>query len=288
MITEKAAAKVNLNLQITGKRADGYHLLSSLFVFTDFGDVLSFRESDEFKLKITGEFSPLLNVSQNLQKNSITQAAKALAELTGVACRAEITLEKNIPVAAGIGGGTADAAAALKGLMKLWNVSLNTDKLQNFLPSLGADVPACYAGKSVMVGGIGEILTAAPTLPKNIPVLLVNPRKKVPTKNIFTLCDSNKSYSKPFVFRTKYNDVRTLAEDLHNTKNDLLPAAESFCPDISLILRFLKEQDSIYSGMSGSGATCFALFADNEALQKAAEQARKNFPEWWIKETFII
>lgn len=282
--TEKAAAKVNLNLQVLGKRTDGYHNLSSLFVFTDFADELTFSESDEFNLDIRGEYAAALFGFEN---NSVGKAAKSLAEIAGIPCRANIILQKNIPVAAGIGGGTADAAAAVRGLMRLWNVSLSSAELQSLLLSLGADVPASYGSKSVMVGGIGDILSSSPVLPHNLPVLLVNPKKQVPTKDVFALCDFEQNSKLPFVFRDKYEDAFTLAEDLKKTGNDLMVAAEKVCPDINLVLRALSEQKCLYAGLSGSGATCFALFSEKSSVQKAAREIKRLYPKWWIKETFI-
>ncbi len=283
-VTEKASAKVNLNLQILGKRADGYHELSSLFVFTDFGDELVFTESDDFSLKITGEYADFLSDNQN---NSIIKAAKKLAEAAGINSGVSVKLKKNIPVAAGIGGGTADAAATFRGLLKLWNLDVSDKELRSLLCMSGADVPASYESKSVMVGGIGDVLTEAPLLPENIPILLVNPRKDVSTKDIFNLCDSKGSSSKAFVFRDKYSDVADLVNDLRQTSNDLKEAAEAVCPDIEKVLTALKNQNCLYENMSGSGATCFALFANENDVSKAEDNLRKFYPEWWIKGTFI-
>ena len=285
-----AAVKLNLNLQVLGRKPNGYHIVSGLFVFTDFGDKLSFVQSDTFSLTIKGEFAAALgNPQDTLPNNSIYLAAKALSDAAGVSCSADVVLDKKIPVAAGCGGGTADAAATLKGLMKLWDVELADEKLQRILPTLGSDVPACYVSKSVMVGGCGEVIRPAPVLPHNIPVLLINPRKLVPTKRVFDLCAENPDcYSKKvFVFKDAYENIKELAEDLRKTGNDLAAAAEKICPEITTILRVLQTKGCLYASVSGSGATCFALFEAESDLHKAAVEIRESYPQWWLCETFI-
>lgn len=287
VIIEKAAAKVNLNLHILNKRADGYHTISSLFVFTEFSDILSFYPSEGRILEVEGEFADSLN---GISKNSVEVAAEKLAYNLQIPCCYKIRLEKRIPVAAGIGGGTADAAAALRGLMRLWRRKLPEESLRELLLELGADVPACFMSRAVVAEGVGEKLNRTLQLPKGIPVLLVNPREKVITKDVFKVYDESDVGRDvgSFLFKDEYDSVADLVADLKNTENSLKKAAERVCPEITEVIKAIEEKNSLFTTMSGSGATCFGLFPNRFLLSEAAGEIRRRYPKWWVCETEIV
>ena len=268
---ELAAAKVNLFLHITGRRADGYHLLDSLVVFAGVGDVLAAEPAATLSLRIAGPFGGALDDGSD---NLVLRAARALAERTGATAGAALTLTKNLPVASGIGGGSADAAAALRLLARLWNVPGAEDDLAL---GLGADVPACLAGRPARMQGIGEILTPAPALPP-CGLVLVNPGVAVAT---------------PAVFRARRGEFRPraslpagwataaeMAADLADLGNDLEAPALSLAPEIGIVLAELRARPgTLLARMSGSGATCFALCAT--ATTAAAIAAFLQRRGWW-------
>ena len=218
-ISVKAPAKINLYLHVTGRRADGYHLLDSLFVFAKDGDVVSVRNAEGLSLKIVGPYAAGLS---NGEDNIILKAARALAKVCGKVPDAEIVLEKNLPVASGIGGGSADAAAALKALTRLWKTDVPTEKLYETALKLGADVPSCLASKAVQVSGIGDVLTPAPQLPEMF-VLLVNPNKPVSTPAVFKT--RSPVFSEPCPFTRRITDFPSFIKELERRHNDLCEAA---------------------------------------------------------------
>ena len=165
-VSVKAPAKINLYLHVTGKRPDGYHLLDSLFAFARDGDVITAKQADGLSLEIIG--APDLSAGED---NIVIKAARKLAAALGIEPNAHLILEKNLPIASGIGGGSTDAAAALKALQVLWKKTLPDEKLYALALELGADVPSCLAGKAVQVSGVGEILTPAPEIPALPPVI---------------------------------------------------------------------------------------------------------------------
>lgn len=282
VLTTTAHAKVNLNLDIVGKRANGYHELSSLFVFTDFGDTLTFYPWDNFALEVTGKFADKLAIDE---QNSVVKAVKLLAAALDINPQIKIILTKNLPIGAGIGGGTSDAAAVLNGLLKIWNRQLPRQTLMDLALSIGADVPPSLDFQNVMVRGIGEILNTAPVLPHKIPLVLVNPCKKVPTKEIFMGRDN--TFSPAFNFKTQYTSIKDLCLDLTKTKNDLMASAIKLCPEIREIFTGIQAEGSLFTQMSGSGATCFGIFATVEDAHLAAKNIKKTHQNWWVKETFI-
>ncbi len=177
-----APAKINLYLHITGKHADGYHLLDSLMVFTDIADAITAEKADAITLRVSGEFA---DNSGDISDNIVIKAARALADSAGVKAGASISLQKNIPVGAGLGGGSSDAAATLRLLNTLWGINYSDEKLAQIGLTLGADVPFCLYGRPAFVSGIGEVIGAAPDLPQ-FWILLANPRKVLSTKDVFT------------------------------------------------------------------------------------------------------
>ncbi|MBT8472722.1 MAG: 4-(cytidine 5'-diphospho)-2-C-methyl-D-erythritol kinase [Marinicaulis sp.] len=279
MITEIAPAKINLYLHVGGVRKDGLHDLASLFVFTENGDRIIVREHDVLSLEISGPFARELD-GFPVQENLVWLAATALCEYAEEKFGAAIELEKNLPVAAGIGGGSADAAAALRALIKLWRIQISDDELSTIAFALGADVPACLARAPVHVSGAGENITPGVSLP-DLWVCLVNPLLPTLTGSIFKQFDTdNPSPNSPRLYLSQCRSVDKVAKMMAATKNDLEKPAVSQTPVIADVIRFLSDQpNAIAARMSGSGATCFALFSSAGEASAAAETAKSK--GWW-------
>ena len=290
MIRECAPAKINLYLHVGGVREDGLHELASLFVFADDGDWLTLEPADDLTLEITGPFAAPLREFP-LADNLILQAAQALRDKLSIKAGASIRLEKNLPIAAGIGGGSADAAAALRGLLKLWQAELAQEDLTALAFSLGADIPACLVQYPVWVDGAGEIFVRGPELPA-MSICLINPGVPTPTGPIFRAYDEAHP-NPPAPQHVQYKEgqggdnqwrevdgtafLETLSRE---TRNDLQAPAVSLVPVIDDVLAFLNAQDGCgLARMSGSGATCFGLFLDHEEATASAEAALEN--SWW-------
>ncbi|OJX70241.1 4-(cytidine 5'-diphospho)-2-C-methyl-D-erythritol kinase [Magnetospirillum sp. 64-120] len=276
-VSVDAWAKVNLFLHVTGKRDDGYHLLDSLVVFAGIGDTVAVAPAESLGLTVTGPTAPLLDDLDG--DNIVLTAARKLATLCGVQANAHITLTKRLPVAAGIGGGSADAAAALRALMTLWQVSPNTTRLHDLALSLGADVPVCLRGTPTRMFGIGEKLEAAPTLPPAW-LVLVNPRIGLSTPAVFKARQGCFRDALPLTNAPR--DAADLAVQLRYRANDLAAAAQSLVPEITQALDLLNNTPNcLLARMSGSGATCFGLYADPASAQAAASQILSHRPGWW-------
>ncbi|WP_380054831.1 4-(cytidine 5'-diphospho)-2-C-methyl-D-erythritol kinase [Falsihalocynthiibacter sp. SS001] len=270
---EFAPAKINLALHLTGQREDGYHLLDSLVVFADVGDELAVATSDQLSLAIDGpERAGLTSDADNL----VLKAARYLNNARGAA----LTLTKNLPVASGIGGGSADAAAALRLLSRHWGVPLPADVL-----ALGADVPVCLSSKPARMRGIGEVIEAVPHLP-DMALLLVNPREPVSTPAIFKAI-KNKNNS-PMDAVPKGAGFDKFCVWLSLQRNDMQSAAITEAPVIELVLKAIENSGATLARMSGSGATCFGLFQDITAAQEAANKLRAEYPEWWVKSARVL
>jgi 4-diphosphocytidyl-2-C-methyl-D-erythritol kinase len=268
-----AHAKVNLWLNVVGRRSDGYHLLESLVAFVDLADTLDVRPSDRLSLELAGpQAAGLAGDPANL----VLKAARLLADRAGVAPLAAIRLGKHIPVAAGLGGGSADAAAALRALSDLWRVALPEEELFDLAASLGADVPICLAGRTALVSGIGERLQPAPALPPAA-ILLVNPGTALPTRDVFEARRGPFSTAVPVT--QPWRDLPEFVAALAVRGNDLSEAAISLRPAIAEVLAFLRNSRGVrYAAMSGSGATCFALYDSPDAAQRASASMP---PAWW-------
>jgi len=278
-----APAKVNLYLHVTGKRADGYHLLDSLVVFTGVGDHLSFVPADRLSLTLTGPGAASLSPDPD---NIVLRAARLLAEQLGRSPDVAITLEKHLPVAAGIGGGSADAAATLRGLLTLWQASLTTEALDGLGLALGADLPVCLAGRPTQMAGIGEILAPAVTLPPAW-LVLVNPRLGLSTPAVFKARQA--SFSPPMPFTTAPRDPAQMAAWLSERTNDLAAAALALQPMIGIMLERIAATDHcLLARMSGSGATCFGLYGDQVSAEKAAARLTADHPSWWVAAAEIL
>ena len=277
-----ARAKVNLYLHVTGKRPDGYHELDSLMVFPDLGDELALEPAAGLSLEVDGPFAAALEAQNpdNLNPdNLVLRAARALGARAGGGRTAALRLTKNLPVAAGIGGGSADAAAALRGLIRLWNLEVAPAELRALALELGADVPPCLESRPVFARGIGEVLTPAPPLPP-FWLVLVNPGVPVQTPAVFKARQGAFSSCAAW---TAARDLDALLRLLEATRNDLEPPALALEPRIGEVLVALRAAETCrLARMSGSGATCFGLFAKAAEAEAAAASLAAAYPAWWV------
>lgn len=284
MLRVAAPAKINLFLHVGPRRADGYHALQSLVCFAAAGDVLSFASADTLSLSIDGPFAAGL---QGEGDNLILRAARALAAQTGIVKGAAIALTKNLPVASGIGGGSADAAAALRGLVKLWDVQISDDDLHTVALSLGSDVPVCVASRPAMMAGRGERVTPVAALPL-LPMVLVNPGVAVSTGEVFRrLARTAEDVLPPLPPYPECGDAAALLGFLAQTCNDMEPAARAIAPVIGEVLSALTASGAMLARMCGSGATCYGLFESDAAAQAVARTIRDAHPSWWVVATKI-
>ncbi|WP_421997277.1 4-(cytidine 5'-diphospho)-2-C-methyl-D-erythritol kinase [Reyranella sp.] len=267
-----AHAKVNLWLNVVGRRPDGYHLLDSLVAFVDLADTVEVAVGDRLALELDGPFAPTLQADPD---NLVLKAARLLADRAGVSPRASIRLAKRIPVAAGLGGGSADAAAVLQELVDLWRVALPEDELFDLAARLGADVPMCLAGRPAFVSGVGERLLPAPPLPP-CAVLLVNPGVGLATRDVFSARPGPFSPSRPPP--QGWQGLEDFAALLAGRGNDLTAAAISLQPVVGRVLQTLEGSGARHVAMSGSGATCFALFDGPEPAEAVAAALPA---AWW-------
>ncbi|MGD9537575.1 MAG: 4-(cytidine 5'-diphospho)-2-C-methyl-D-erythritol kinase [Alphaproteobacteria bacterium] len=273
-----APAKLNLFLHVLGRRDDGYHRLDSLIAFASVHDTVVAAEADRLMLALDGPFGAAL--ADAGPDNLVLRAARALAEAADRPAHASLTLVKRLPVASGIGGGSADAAAALKALCALWRLDLDAEVLSGLALSLGADVPVCLAGRAARVGGIGEEIAPFDGLPE-AGLLLVNPGLPLSTASVFKARAG--AFSPPASFAAPVNDARALAEALKRTRNDLEAPARTLLPEIGEVLNALDASDGcLLARMSGSGATCFGLFEDEAAASRAAAMLALRHPNWWL------
>ena len=278
-----APAKLNLYLHVTGRRADGYHELDSLVTFTALGDTLEIAPAETFELVVTGPFADALDAGENLAAQAVTELAERLGRPAGV----QIALDKRIPVAAGLGGGSADAAAVLRGLSRLWRLGAeHAGALYETALGLGADVPVCLASRAACMAGIGERLSAPPRLPP-CGVLLVNPGVPVPTGPVFAA--RRGPYSNPSRIDEAPQDASVLAALLRTRRNDLERPAIEQVPEIGVVLARLAEAPGcLLARMSGSGGTCFGLFEDEVGAAAAAGAIARDHPAWWVQSTRLV
>ncbi|MGI9488450.1 MAG: 4-(cytidine 5'-diphospho)-2-C-methyl-D-erythritol kinase [Geminicoccaceae bacterium] len=280
-VNETAFAKINLDLRVCGRRADGFHDLDSLVVFAETGDLLTFEPSDRLTLTIEGLFREAL---PNDDGNLVVRAAKALAHMTSRDANVRITLDKTLPIASGLGGGSADAAATLRGLCKLWDLRLSLADLAPLAQSLGADVSVCLGSSSVRMQGIGDRLTPMPS-PAPLPMILVNPGTAVSTPEVFRELTVNSGARAPI--SPVEADCEPRIQFLDSV-NDLEAPAIRIAPVIGLVLDTLRNQPGcVFARMSGSGATCFALFDDLAERERAVSALSISNPSWWVTSTDI-
>jgi 4-diphosphocytidyl-2-C-methyl-D-erythritol kinase len=268
-VREAAPAKVNLCLHVTGQRADGYHLLDSLVVFAGVDDIVVARPAPTSTLVIDGPEAAGLSTGED---NLVLRAAK----LMGVT--AALRLTKSLPIASGIGGGSADAAATLRALAKLTGQPL-PDAAATL--SLGADVPVCLASRPVRMQGVGEALSPLPPVPR-VWLTLVNPRVAVSTPKVFAALSSRTNPPIPDLPPEGWPNAEAFTDWLKTTRNDLAAPAQSLAPVIADALAALTATGCLMSRMSGSGATCFGIYPDGAAARSAAENLRRTHPGWWV------
>lgn len=270
-IEEVARAKVNLALHVLGRRSDGYHLLDSIVAFADLCDRLTFTEAAENSLIVSGPHAEGLRGAGNL----ILKAQEAMALSFGRLIPAlEVRLEKNIPLASGLGGGSADAAATLRALCRLAHLDPSSRAVKNIALSLGADVPVCLSSKPSRVRGIGELVEPMPDLPP-FSVVLANAALAVSTAEVFAALglEQGETGYPPLVFPFAFDTSR----------NDLTPPAVKRLPVIASVLDALKAMADVrFVRMSGSGGTCFAVFETMTEARAAAAELAARHPDWWI------
>lgn len=267
-----APAKINLALHVTGQRSDGYHLLDSLVVFADVGDTVRAEAADDWRLTVDGPFASGLAPDA---PNLVMRAAR----LTD-GPPAHMTLTKRLPIAAGLGGGSADAAATLQALHRLDGRKIPRDVL-----SIGADLPVCLAGRPKRMRGIGEELSPLPHLPPAW-LVLVNAGRYVSTGGVYA--ELRAKDNAPMPDPVGWPDARALGDWLATTRNDLEGPARALEPAVGVTLaRIAATEGCLLARMSGSGATCFGLYAAEPEARAAADAIRARHPDWWIETSAI-
>lgn len=266
-INDTGYAKINLALHVRARRADGYHALETLFAFAEDGDQLFAHLAPDFSLRMTGPFAEDLAADTD---NLVLRAARLLAQSIGVSGGLAFTLEKRLPIASGIGGGSADAAAALRLAAQLWGVVTETTMLHDIAAQIGADVPSCLRSQSCFGTGTGTELTPVDAGLTGTPILLVNPRQPCPTGPVFKAWDG-----------IDHGPLTPM--DWQTGRNDLEAPAQALVPRIGDVLAHLRAQPGLcLARMSGSGATCFGIWASLDDRDRAAAAIQAAHPSWWI------
>lgn len=283
-LTENAHAKINLYLHVTGKRADGYHVLDSLVVFAQAGDQLRYTPGPEpLHLELAGRFGRTLGADAAGPDNLVMKAAAALRQACGPKAHVQggkLVLEKDLPVASGIGGGSADAAAALRLLNRVWQAGVEHGTLLSLSETLGADVPVCLTSQTARMEGIGEQLSATPQVPQ-CGMVLVNCGVGVSTPEVFRKRAGG--FHPRAALPQKWENTAQFIAFLKEQANSLEEPACAVCPPVHHVLATLAAlPESLLARMSGSGATCFALFPTPHAAQQAAAQVAQAQPDWWV------
>lgn len=270
-VHEFAAAKVNLFLHVLGRRADGYHDLDSLVVFAEVGDAVELSQNDTHRLTVDGPFAQDVPIdSSNLASRAVAALGDALGRGDGV----HVHLTKNLPVAAGLGGGSADAAAVLRGLARLWETGPSM-AFPAVAQALGADVPVCLRSRAAQMSGIGDVVMPV-DFDAPLALVLVNCGAAVATGRVFAQTHRYGAAAAPL-------GERTIQSWVQGQRNDLEAAALALVPEIAQSIEFLEQQPGCTVGrMSGSGATCFGLFESMPAAESAAAAIRAVRPTWWV------
>ncbi len=278
-ITRLAPAKLNLALHVTGRRSDGYHLIESLVAFADFGDRITIEKAEADEFVVTGHYAPMVPINES----NLVLAARDLLrrQLSDGNCGpVRISLEKNLPVASGVGGGSSDAAATLKALASLWNADLNARELAATTLPLGADIPMCLAEEPLVASGVGDMLKPLAAFPE-MSAVLVNPGLPVSTPAVFAALE--KRDNAPLPCPPEAADVAALGDYLSGTRNDLQAAATALCAPIVDAIEALEANGALFARMSGSGATCFGLFDNPGPAAAAADRIAKLQPGWFVE-----
>jgi 4-diphosphocytidyl-2-C-methyl-D-erythritol kinase len=286
-LVESAPAKVNLTLRVLGRRADGYHDIESLVVFAGVGDRLALTPGEALTLAVVGPNAAQTGTEAD---NLVTKATRALAARVPGLRAGAFRLEKILPVAAGLGGGSADAAAALRLLAQANKLAPDDPRLRDAARATGADVPVCLDPRPRLMRGIGEILSAPLPLPR-LSALLVNPGVAVPTKLVFSgwqpSANPRRASTTDFAVSPRMQGEQLL-DWLAREPNDLEAPAIALAPAIAEVLASLRAAAGCrLARMSGSGATCFALFSSVGETASAGKTLRAKFPDWWISETVL-
>jgi len=284
MIETFAPAKINLYLHVTGRREDGYHYLDSLVVFTNIGDALRLEPLDTFAFAIEGPLAAEL-APFDPEDNLAVRAARMLAAALNKPLTGKLTLTKNLPIASGIGGGSTDAAGALRIMASHYGLAPDAALLHEIASSLGQDIPCCISARTCAFRGIGNVTDPGPKLPLTH-MVLVNPGQGLSTPSVF------KNRLGPFTpaapFDKAPETTEELAAMLAARTNSLTDSAIALCPVIAEVLAAIQEQEGcLLSRMSGSGATCFGLFADRSSAKKAAAKLYDIHPTWWTVPAFF-
>jgi 4-diphosphocytidyl-2-C-methyl-D-erythritol kinase len=267
-----APAKINLTLHVTGQRPDGYHMLDSLVVFADIGDRLSIEPAEDLSLTVTG---PMAAGVPSDGRNLVLKAAQFAGFSAG-----RVVLEKHLPAEAGIGGGSSDAAAMLRAVSQLTGAPV--EAVASGAEALGADIPVCLAACATRMKNIGEQLSAVADLPV-LHAVLVNPGLSVPTPAVFNALAQKENAAMPAEI-PRFEAASDMMLWLQVMRNDLQPAALSLHPGIGTVLKALAELPGAgVVRMSGSGATCFALFAHRAQAEAAARRLEQKYPQWWVR-----
>jgi len=281
-----APAKINLTLHVTGQREDGYHLLDSLVVFADVGDKLLVQIGNT--ISVTTEGPEAAQVPSDMS-NLVLKTAALFQDLPG----ASFLLTKNLPVASGIGGGSADAAAAFRGLMVHHSGGENdpamydpaVTPMADQLLNLGADIPVCLQSRPARMGGIGDVLDPVPALP-SVHAVLVNPRVGVSTPDVFRALPTKAN--PPMSDIPNFAGLHHMVEWLSTQRNDLEGPANALCPEIPRVRAALEPLEGcLLARMSGSGATCFGLFESAETALAGAAHIRRHHPDWWVEPALL-
>jgi 4-diphosphocytidyl-2-C-methyl-D-erythritol kinase len=278
-----APAKINLTLEVGRPRADGLHPLQSVVMFADIGDIVEAQDGDGLSLRVAGEFGDELSASDD---NLVLRAARALAAEAGIAANAVLVIEKDLPIASGIGGGSADAAAALRALNELWQIGFNAERLQKIARTLGADVPVCLGGRTAYMTGAGE--TWNELRAPSFAAVLVNPLKPLATTDVYRQFDAMKLGG---AFKAAeapdWPNAEIAFAQIAVVGNGLERPARELVPEIGDIITELRaDSRTRYAALSGSGATVFALTDEHHAAA-LAEQLQRAHPSWWVAETVL-
>lgn len=284
-LTCAAPAKINLALHVVGQRADGHHLLESVVTFADRGDRIGLSPAGADRFTVSGRFAAELPLGAGAQGGNLVLRARDLLrqELrsrgSAAADPVHLHLEKNLPLASGIGGGSADAAATLHGLLEIWNATIEPSRLSAIALSLGADVPMCLDGAPLLARGIGEEITRLDDFPA-LPMVLVNPLVGVSTPVVFKTLE-NKT-NPPLPLQTELKTFAEWLPALASMRNDLQPPAQRLQPVIGEVCRALTEAGAGLVRMSGSGATCFGIFENSDSAERAARALSVAQPGWYV------
>ena len=286
-LVEPAPAKVNLTLRVIGRRPDGYHELESLVAFARVGDRVDFAPGDGLALDVAGPFAA---AAGNLADNLVLKAARELKRRAPAFALGRFALTKELPVAAGLGGGSADAAAALRLIARANALALDDPRLADAARASGADVPVCLDPRARVMRGIGEVLSAPLDLP-SLPAVLVNPGVPLPTKDVFAAFARLGPPNAAAAFdgaAVSGASVETALAALARGSNDLEPAAVALCPAVADALAALRATPGCrLARMSGSGATCFGLYLSEAAAATAAQAIAVGHPAWWVRATTL-